>query len=86
MKVNISVDLTPEEFRKSMGWPDIQPLQEEMLAKIREQMEAGSEGYDPISLMQPFLSPSTNSVESFQKIMMGMMNDYFSGKSTSSDK
>jgi hypothetical protein len=38
--MKISVDITPEEMRTLMGWPDVQGLHEEMINKIREQMNA----------------------------------------------
>lgn len=38
MKVNIDIDLTPEEARKMMGLPDVEPLQREMMEKMREHM------------------------------------------------
>ncbi|MES9873478.1 MAG: DUF6489 family protein [Candidatus Sedimenticola sp. 6PFRAG7] len=80
MKINIELDLTPEEFRKMMGWPDLSGLHEEMLAKFREQMEAGAEGYDPMSLLKPYMAQSANSMDGFQKMMQGMMEGYFSNR------
>jgi hypothetical protein len=74
--MKISIDITPEEMRTLMGWPDVQGLQEEMINKIREQMNAGAEGYDPLSLMQPFFAQSANSMESFQKMFANMMGAY----------
>ncbi|WP_114417903.1 DUF6489 family protein [Marinospirillum perlucidum] len=84
MKVNIELDMTPEEFRKAMGLPDVQPFQEELMNKIREQMEAGVEGYDPLSLFSPFISQGFDSVSSYQKMMMDLMSSY--GQSSSGDK
>lgn len=74
--MKISIDITPEEMRTLMGWPDVQGLQEEVINKIREQMNAGAEGYDPLSLMQPFFAQSANSMESFQKMVANMMSAY----------
>lgn len=74
--MKITVDMTPEEMRTLMGWPDVQGLQDEMINKIREQMNAGAEGYDPLSLMQPFFTQSANSMENFQKMMAGLMSAY----------
>lgn len=74
--MKISIDMTPEEMRTLMGWPDVQGLQQEMLDKIREQMNAGAEGYDPLSLMQPFFAQSASSMESFQKMVSNMMSAY----------
>lgn len=55
MKINVEFDLTPEEFRRALGLPDVEAFQQELLNRIQKQMESGVEGYDPMSLMQPFL-------------------------------
>lgn len=55
MKINVEFDLTPEEFRRSLGLPDVEAFQKDLLERIYKQMESGAEGYDPMSLMQPFL-------------------------------
>ena len=76
MKIEIDVDITPQEFRELMGWPDVQGFQSELFDQIRKKMEAGAEGYDPQSLMQPFLSQSLGAMESFQKMMGAAMKGY----------
>ncbi|WP_372613751.1 DUF6489 family protein [Halomonas sp.] len=55
MKINVEFDLTPDEFRRSLGLPDVEVFQQDLLSRIHKQMESGVEGYDPMSLMQPFL-------------------------------
>ncbi|MGC3873569.1 hypothetical protein ACPF7Z_09900 [Halomonas sp. GXIMD04776] len=55
MKINVEFDLTPAEFRESLGLPDVEAFQRDMMNRIQQQMEAGVDGYDPWSLMQPFL-------------------------------
>ncbi|GLR65278.1 DUF6489 family protein [Marinospirillum insulare] len=81
MKVNIELEMTPEEFRKAMGLPDVQPFQDDLMRKIREQMEAGVDGYDPLSLLKPFVSQGFDSVSSYQKMMMDLVSSY--GQSSS---
>lgn len=76
MKITMNVDISPEEMRKLMGWPDVQRIQGEALDKIREKMDAGAEGYDPLSLMQPFFNQSASSMEGLQKLMNGMMTGF----------
>ena len=73
MKINIDIDITPAEFRELMGWPDMQGLQQDLMAKIREQMNVGAEGYDPLSLFQALVSQSTNSMATFQRMMTELM-------------
>lgn len=55
MKINVEFDLTPDEFRQSLGLPDVEAFQKNLLDNIQRQMESGVEGYDPMSLMRPFL-------------------------------
>lgn len=59
MKINVEFDLTPAEFRQSMGLPDVETLQRDLMSRIQQQMEAGAEGYDPWSLMQLFIQPGS---------------------------
>lgn len=55
MKINVEFDLTPDEFRRSLGLPDVEAFQQSLLENIQRQMESGVDGYDPMSLMRPFL-------------------------------
>ena len=67
MKINISMEATPAELREFLGLPEVQPLQAEMIEKIREQMQAGVEGFDPASIMRPFVAPNLQSMEAMQR-------------------
>ena len=73
MKISIDIDLTPEEFRRTLGLPDVTELQREVVEQFRKQMAAGAEGYDPLTLMQPYLSSGLNSMEAMQKSFFNMM-------------
>lgn len=79
MKVNIEIDISPEEFRKLMGWPDVQGFQTEVFEQIRKKMDTGVEGYDPLSVMQPFMTQSAGAMDAFQKLMVGFMKVYSDG-------
>ena len=67
MKINVTMDMTPAELREFLGLPDVQGLQAEMIEKIREQMKAGVEGFDPLSLMRPFIAPNLQGMEAMQR-------------------
>lgn len=69
MKLNVNVEATPQELREFLGLPNVQPLQEEMMATIRDNMKKGVQGFDPVTLMKPFLSPQVpmQSLENLQK-------------------
>lgn len=89
MKITIEVDLTPEEFRQSMGWPDVAEFNEQLMDDIRKKMVDGVEGYDPMSLMQlfkPAFSQSATGADQFQKVMTGLMENYFKSRSGTDSK
>jgi len=82
MKINVEFDLTPEEFRQALGLPDVEAFQKDLLNRIYKQMESGTEGYDPMSLMQPFLqqpglsqnlSQGLSSFGNYQQMMLDML-------------
>lgn len=87
MKINVEFDLTPEEFRQALGLPDVEAFQKDLLDRIQKQMESGVEGYDPMSLMQPFLqqqglsqhltqglSQGLSSFGNYQQMMLDMLS------------
>ena len=67
MKINVTMEVTPAELREFLGLPEVQSLQSEMIEKIREQMRAGVEGFDPLTVMRPFITPDLQSMESMQR-------------------
>ena len=67
MKIKIEVDTTPEEMRRFLGLPAVVDIQSDLLAKVRERMQAGAEGYDPLTLLRPFMPENLRSMEGFQK-------------------
>ena len=77
MKIKVDIDATPQELRSFFGLPNIEPLQDEMLELIRRNMSAGVEGFDPMSVMKPFLPDHMQNLTSLQKTlwqnMMGQM-------------
>lgn len=67
MKVDISVEATPQEMREFLGLPNLRPIQEEMLAIIRDNMHKGVTGFDALSLLKPMLPAQLHSMEVLQK-------------------
>lgn len=68
MKITVNIDTNAKEMREFLGLPDVQPLHDEMMEKIRENMEKGMAGFDPLTLMKPlFPAPMQQSMESIQK-------------------
>ncbi|AQU81789.1 MAG: hypothetical protein JJT87_04330 [Halomonas sp.] len=94
MKINVEFDLTPDEFRQSLGLPDVEAFQQSLLENIQRQMESGVEGYDPMSLMRPFLqqpmmqqglSQGLANFGTYQQMMLDMLRQAGSSTSGSSN-
>ena len=94
MKINVEFDLTPDEFRQSLGLPDVEAFQKNLLENIQRQMESGVEGYDPMSLMRPFLqqpmmqqglSQGWANFGTYQQMMLDMLRQAGNASSASSD-
>lgn len=73
MKINVEFDLTPAEFRQSLGLPDVDSFQRDVMARIQQRMEEDVEGYDPWSLMQSFFQQGMPQ-EMSQGMSQGMAN------------
>jgi hypothetical protein len=73
MNIKFDIDVTPQELRTFFGLPDLEPLQQEMLAHIRDQMLKGAAGFDPMSLMKPFLPGNLQSLDGMQKAFWDAM-------------
>lgn len=43
MKINVEVDITPEELRRFMGLPDVQGLHQQMLEGFAQRLQSSSE-------------------------------------------
>lgn len=90
MKINVEFDLTPDEFRQSLGLPDVEAFQQSLLENIQRQMESGVEGYDPMSLMRPYLqqpmmqqglSQGLANFGTYQQMMLDMLRQAGSASS-----
>nr|VFJ99897.1 MAG: hypothetical protein BECKLFY1418A_GA0070994_11077 [Candidatus Kentron sp. LFY]VFK18753.1 MAG: hypothetical protein BECKLFY1418C_GA0070996_10487 [Candidatus Kentron sp. LFY] len=82
MKITIDVDVTPRELRSFFGLPDIKPLQDEMLERIRDKVSAGVENFDVLSLVKPMLPGHVQSLDTVQKVFWQMFSN---GKTSVAD-
>jgi hypothetical protein len=69
MKINIELDMTPEEARRLMGLPDVTALQGQMLEEMRKRMKAAMDAADPQALLKAWMPLGAQSFEQFQKFL-----------------
>lgn len=72
MKINIDMDVTPQEIRSLFGLPDLQSLHDELLDQMQSQMR---ETMDPAKLVENYLQGSFNSMEAFQRTISSFMDN-----------
>jgi hypothetical protein len=69
MKINLELDMTPEEARRLMGLPDVSALRTEMLEEMRRHMKTGMETLDPQALLRAWMPAGAQGFEEFQKLL-----------------
>lgn len=67
MKVNVSVEATAQEMREFLGLPNIQPLHDDILQTVRDNMQRGVIKFDALGLLKPLLPTQFNSMDMVQK-------------------
>lgn len=67
MKVNVSVEATAQEMREFLGLPNVQPLHDDILQALRDNMQRGVINFDALNLLKPLLPTPFHSMEMVQK-------------------
>ena len=68
MKINIDIDLSPEEARKIMGLPDLEPMQKQLLEKVQAKMDESIEQMnDPELFFKRFMPVGIQAMDQFQQ-------------------
>jgi Family of unknown function (DUF6489) len=75
MKISIDIEATPDEVREFFGWPLIQPLQQELIRVMQENMNKGVAGFEPLSLMKSLFPMPMQGLENMQKVFSDAMKD-----------
>lgn len=70
MKVNIEMDMTPEEARTFMGLPDVAPMQKKMMDELQARMRAAFDAGDPEAMMRAWMPlGGAEAFQQFQKLL-----------------
>ncbi|MBE2295296.1 MAG: hypothetical protein IAF00_10100 [Phycisphaerales bacterium] len=67
MKVNVSVEATAQEMREFLGLPNLQPLHDDVLQTLRDNVQRGVVSFDSLNLLKPLLPTQLHSMEMVQK-------------------
>ena len=72
MKVNVEIDCTPQEARTFLGLPDVQPMQEKLVAELQERMAANLRAMEPPERMTLWLAPGVEGFGTLYETFMRM--------------
>ena len=69
MKVNLELDLTPEELRRLFGLPDVSPINDMLVEKLCEQVEKGLDGTLLKNVAQSMVKGGVMGFEAYQSFL-----------------
>lgn len=72
MKINVEVDCTPLEARQFFGLPNVEPMQNAMLAQLEQRMLSEMERFSPEALMRSWFSLFPQNPDQMQQVFGAM--------------
>ncbi len=69
MKLNITVDCTPEEARAFLGLPDVTPINDTLVQAVKQRIEQNVELVSPEFYLKQWYSMGGQASESFMQMM-----------------
>jgi hypothetical protein len=76
MKVTIEIDCTPEEARRFLGLPDLQPMQQAVLEKLQQQMLDAAATVSPEALLRQWAPMVPQTPEQMRKAMESLFSAF----------
>ena len=75
MKITMEIDMSPEEVRKIMGLPDVEPMQKELMTKMQEKMNTYvDEMSDPEIFMKRIMPMGIQGMDQVQDFFSRFVN------------
>ena len=69
MKVKIEIDCEPAEARAFLGLPNVEPLNDHMVAEMQRRMEENIAAMQPDELMKTWTSFGLQAQDHFRRLM-----------------
>ena len=74
MKITMDVECTPEEARKFLGLPDVQPLQASLMTELEKRMRSEMDRFSPEGLMNTWFSSNFQNAEWLRGVFKSMLD------------
>jgi hypothetical protein len=72
MKVNIEIDMTPQEARAFLGLPDLEPMQQAILKDLQDRMQKNMARLDPEELVKSWFTLAPAGIDGLRKMAGGI--------------
>lgn len=69
MKVTVNVECDPTEARAFLGLPNVEPLNDHLVAEMKKRMDANMSAMQPDELMKSWTSFGLQAQDQFRKLM-----------------
>ena len=69
MKVNIEIECEPAEARAFLGLPNVEPLNDHLVAEMQKRMDANMSAMQPDELMKSWTSFGLQAQDQFRRLM-----------------
>ncbi len=79
MKLNVEIDLTPQEARQFLGLPDVSSLNDHLVAEMKKRLDANLALAEPQELMKSWMAFGGQASAEFLKLMTSATQGYKGG-------
>jgi len=69
MKVNVEIECEPAEARAFLGLPNVEPLNDHLVAEMKKRMDANMAAIQPEELMKSWASFGLQAQDQFRRLM-----------------
>lgn len=68
MKITVDIDVTPEEARRFLGLPDLEPMQQAILQDVQDRIQKNIGRLEPEALIRQWFSLAPQGLDQMQKL------------------
>jgi hypothetical protein len=68
MKFNVEIECTPEEARRFLGLPDVQPMQAALMADLQARLQDAARALEPEALWKMWMPSASEGMAQFGKL------------------
>ncbi|MEH6497072.1 MAG: DUF6489 family protein [Pseudomonas marincola] len=74
MKISLDIECTPEEARKFFGLPDVEKMQEALVAQMQEKLAENISGLDAENMMKTWLPDGMKGLDQMQNMFWSSLS------------